>query len=79
MVEINFPVKGVEQSIFCRDFKILGVVGELEQKDKMGYQALVSQIEVGLAERYSGKEVVSAVSPCCTTRFTTETLFKEHD
>ena len=26
---INFSVKGVEQSIFRRDFKILGVVGEL--------------------------------------------------
>ena len=36
---VNFPVKGVEQSIFCRDFKILGVVGELGQKDKLGYQA----------------------------------------
>lgn len=25
---INFPVKGVEQRIFHRDFKILGMVGE---------------------------------------------------
>ena len=72
-------MRGVEQSIFCRDFKILGVVGELEQKDKMGYQALVSQIEAGLAKRYSGKEVVSALSPYCTARFTTATLFREHD
>ena len=39
---INFPVKGVEQSIFRRDFKILGVVGDLGQKDKLGYQALIS-------------------------------------
>ena len=72
-------MRGIEQSIFCRDFKILGVVGELEQKDKMGYQALVSQIEAGLAKRYSGKEVVSALSPCCTARFTTATSFREHD
>ena len=58
---INFPVKGVEQSIFRRDFKILGVVGELGQKDKLGYQALISQIEAGLAKGYADKEVVSAV------------------
>ena len=54
-------MKGVEQSIFCRDFKILGVVGELGQKDKLGYQALISQIEAGPAKGYSDKEVVSAV------------------
>ena len=58
---INFPVKGVEKSIFCRDFKILRVVGELGQKDKLGYQALVSQIEARLAKGYSDQEVVSAV------------------
>ena len=58
---INSPVKGVEQSIFRRDFEILGVVGELGQKDKLGYQALVSQIEAGLAKGYSDKEVVCAV------------------
>ena len=54
-------MKWVEQSIFRRDFKILGVVGELGQKDKLGYQALISQIEAGLAKGYADKEVVSAV------------------
>ena len=54
-------MKGVEQSIFRRDFKILGVVGELGLKDKLGYQALISQIEAGLAKGYADKEVVSAV------------------
>ena len=58
---INFPVKRVEQSIFRRDFKILGVVGEAGQKDKLGYQGLISQIEAGLAKGFSDKEVVSAV------------------
>ena len=58
---INVPVKGVEQSIFSRDLKILGVVGELGQKDKLGYHALVSQIEGGLEKGYSDKEVLSAV------------------
>ena len=58
---IKFPVKGVEQSIFRRDFKIQGAVGDPGQKDKLGYQALISQIELGLAKGYADKEVVSAV------------------
>jgi len=57
----NFPVKGIEQSKIRRYFKILGMVGELGKKDKLGYQALVSQIEAGLAKGYSDKEVVSTV------------------
>ena len=58
---IKFPVKGVEQSIFRRDFKIRGAVGDPGQKDKLGYQALISQIESGLAKGYADNEVVSAV------------------
>ena len=60
---IKFPVyvKGVEQSIFRRDFKIQGAVGDPGQKDKLGYQALISQIESALAKGYADKEVVSAV------------------
>ena len=58
---IRFPVRGVEQSIFRRDFKIQGVVGDPGQKDKLGYQAVISQTESGLAKGYSDKEVVSAV------------------
>lgn len=58
---IKFPVKGVEQSIFRRDFKIQGMVGDPGQKDKLGYQALISQIESGLAKGYSDKEMVGAV------------------
>ena len=54
-------MKGVEQSVFHRDFKILGVVGEVGQKDKLGYQVLISQIEAGLAKGCADKEVVSAV------------------
>ena len=42
---IKFPAKGVEQSIFRMDFKIQGVVGDPGQKDKLGYQAIISQIE----------------------------------
>ena len=50
---IRCPVKGVEQSIFRRDFKI--------QKDNQGYQVLISQIESGLTKGYADKDVVSAV------------------
>lgn len=53
--------KGVEQSIFRRDFKIQRVTGDPGQKDKQGYQAVRSQIESGLAKGYADKEVVSAV------------------
>ena len=38
-----------------------GVVGDPGEKDKMGYQALISQIESGLAKGYSNNEIVSAV------------------
>ena len=58
---IKFPLKGVEQSIFRRDLKIQGVVGNPGQKEKLGYQALISQIEAGLTKGYSDKEVFSAV------------------
>ena len=37
------------------------MVGDPGQKDKLGYQALMSQIEAGLAKGYSDKEVVSVV------------------
>ena len=51
------------ETILRRDFKIQGVVGDPGQKDKLGYQALMSQIEAGIAKGYSDKEVVSAVQP----------------
>ena len=58
---IKFPVKELEQSIFRRDFKIQGVVGDPGRKENLGYQALISQIEAGLTKGYSDKEEVSAV------------------
>ena len=58
---IKIPLLGVQQTILRRDFKIQGVVGDPGQKGKLGYQALMSQIEAGLAKGYSDKEVVSAV------------------
>lgn len=45
------PLLGLNTSlsstILHRDFKIQGVIGEVGQKDKLGYQALMSQVEVG--------------------------------
>ena len=58
---IKVPLKGVEQSIFRRDFKIQGVVGDPGQKDKLGYQALISQIDASFSKGYEDKEVVSAM------------------
>ena len=37
------------------------MVGDPGQKEKLGYQALISQIEAGLTKGYSDKEAVSAV------------------
>ncbi|CAH3170308.1 unnamed protein product [Porites lobata] len=74
---IKFPVKGVEQGIFRRDFKIQGVVGDPGQKEKLGYQALISQIEAGLTKGYSDKEVsavVRAVQPGLQLRSYLETM-----
>ena len=48
-------------SMFYREFKIQGAIGEPGQKDKLTYQSLISQIETGLQRSYSDKEVVLAV------------------
>jgi hypothetical protein len=45
---IKVPLANLEKSLLHRDFKIQGVVGEPGQKDKLGYQSLVSQIEAGV-------------------------------
>ena len=52
---VKVPLVGVQQSILRRDFKIHGVVGDPGQKDKLGYQALISQIEAGLTKGYTEK------------------------
>lgn len=68
---IKVPLKGIEQSIFHRDFKIQGVVGDPGQKDKLGYQALISQIDAGLSKGYAYKDVsavIRAVQPVLQLR-----------
>ncbi len=52
---IKAPLKGDEQSIFRRDFKIQLVVGVRGQKDKLANQALFAQIDVGLSKGYEDK------------------------
>ena len=51
----------IEQSFLRREFKIQGMVGDPGQKDKLGYQSLISQIEGGLKKQYSENEVINAV------------------
>jgi hypothetical protein len=58
---LKVPVAAIEKSFLHRELKIQGVVGEPGQKDKLGYQSLISQIEGGLKKKYSEVEVINAV------------------
>lgn len=48
-------------SIFRRELKIQGQIGEPGQKDKLTYQSLISQIDAGLKKGYTETEVATAV------------------
>ena len=52
---------GLSSTILHRDFKIQGIIGQPAQKDKLGYQFLMSQIEMGTEKDYSNKEIITAV------------------
>ena len=54
-------LSNLNASIFRREFKIQGQIGEPGQKDKLTYQSLISQIESGLKKGYTESEVVTAV------------------
>jgi hypothetical protein len=54
-------LSGLNASIFRREFKIQGQIGEPGQKDRLTYQSLISQIETGLKKGYTEPEVVTAV------------------
>ena len=41
---------GLQATILHRDFKIQGTIGEVGQKDKLGYQSLILQVEIGLGK-----------------------------
>ena len=55
---LKVPLVSLEKSVLHRDFKIQGVVGEPRQKDKLGYQSLISQIEAGLRKEYTELELL---------------------
>ena len=69
---LNIPLASLEKSVLHRDFKIQGIIGEPGQKDKLGYQPLISQIEAGLRKKYTELEIVNAVvravQPCLLLR-----------
>ena len=54
--QINF-----QNSLLCRDFKIIGQVGEVGQKEKLSYISLICLIGAGLGKGYPENEVVHAV------------------
>lgn len=59
---VNISIGGTgHQSWLRREFKIQGIVGEPNQKDKLGYRALLTQIESGQNKGYTEHEIISAV------------------
>ena len=55
------PQINLSNSVLRRDFRIVGQVGELGQKDKLSYVSLIRQIEAGIDKGYMEKEVIQAV------------------
>ena len=49
------------QSIFRREFRIMGVVGGDNQKEKLSFVGLMRQIEGGKAKGYQESEIIDAV------------------
>lgn len=44
-----------------RDFKIMGVIGGEEQKDRLSFVSLIRQIDAGLEKGYKEREIIDAV------------------
>ncbi|CAB4013059.1 Hypothetical predicted protein [Paramuricea clavata] len=51
----------MKTSMLRREFKIQGQIGEPGHKDKLAYQSLISQIEIGLQKGYTEEEITHAV------------------
>ena len=51
----------LHNSMFRREFRIIGQVGEVGQKDKLSYVSLIRQVEAGLERGYSEREIVNAI------------------
>lgn len=50
-------------SVFRRQFKMVGQIGNPDQKDKLSFTSLTRQIESGLAQGYKEIEIVDGVAP----------------
>jgi len=48
-------------SMWRKDFKISGQIGEPGQKDKLTFSSLAKQIESGLSKGYPESEIIDAV------------------
>ena len=59
--EVKAEKVEVTSSIYKREFKVIGQIGEAGQSDKLTYVALIHQIESGLAKNYSELEIVEAI------------------
>ena len=59
--EIKAEKVEVTSTIYKREFKVVGQIGEAGQSDKLTYVALVHQIESGLAKNYSELQIVKAI------------------
>ena len=55
------PQINLSNSVLRPDFRIVGQVGEIGQKDKLSYVSLIRQIEAGIDKGYTEKEVIQAV------------------
>ncbi len=63
---------------YWRDFKIMGVIGGEEHKDRLSFVSLIRQIDAGLEKRYKEQELIDAViranSPSLKLRLYLETM-----
>ena len=61
-----------------RDFKIIGVIGGEEQKDRLSFVSLIRQIDAGMDKGYKEREIIDAViraiSPSLKLRSYLETM-----
>ena len=61
-----------------RDFKIMGVIGGEEQKDRLSFVSLIRQIDAGREKGYKEREIIDvvirAISPSLKLRSYLETM-----
>ena len=61
-VSQNIPNQNfLHNSMFRREFRIIGQICEVSQEDKLSYVSLKRQVETGLERGYSEKEIVNAI------------------